>query len=87
MATVTDGNTHYAALYAAPDGLRVAAREGSPVIIADFLAAAVVPVESLPPSVQRRFAQAFDTQRTRFLLSLATRMPTVDVDALDATDD
>ena len=78
MATLKDGDTHYAATYTIVDGIRVAAREGGPVIVADFLVAANVPVESLPPTVQRRLAEAFSTQRTRFLLTLATRMTPVE---------
>ena len=78
LATLKEGETHYAALYTSKEGLRVVVREGGPVLVADFFAGATIPVESLPPSVQRRLAEAFDTHRTQFLLFLAKRMTPVE---------
>jgi hypothetical protein len=78
---------HYAAIYDKHDGLRIAAREGSPVTVADMRNAQHVPLESLPPHVRAKIDNAIKAQEQRFLVAIAGRMPVVDADALPEQDD
>lgn len=79
-AEVALDGVYYAAIYDR-HGLRIASREGSPVTVADILAAGSVPLDTLPPHVREVIDRAVQSKRERLALLFASRIPAVDVDA------
>ena len=82
-AKVEMDGTHYAALFDR-SGLRIAAREGSPVTLGDIQRASFVVLEELPPHVRAKMDRAVRTKVDRLVVILASRLPAVDVDAAPA---